>query len=77
VVAAIAAAAVVAEARMAAGALPLTAGINLFASSRARPNLPGGLLLFGTGTLPVFLHRQLGFQKSLGSTPSIEFWSFP
>ena len=41
-------AAVAAEARTAAGALPLTAGTNLFANSSARPDLPGERFLFGS-----------------------------
>ncbi len=41
-------AAVAAEARTAAGALPLTVGTNLFANSSARPDLPGERFLFGS-----------------------------
>jgi len=48
-------AAVAAEARTAAGALPLTAGTNLFPNSSARPDLPGGRFLFGSDALKVLL----------------------
>ena len=50
-------AAVAAEAHTAVAAPPLTGGTNLLANSSTRLDLRGGLLLFGVGTLRVFLPR--------------------
>jgi hypothetical protein len=54
-----------AEALMAAEAPSLAGGTNLFANSRARPDLPAGLFLFESDALSFFLPRQLSLQKFL------------
>ncbi len=54
-----------AEALMAAEAPSLAGGTNLFANSRARPDLPAGLFLFESDALSFLLPRQLSLQKFL------------